>query len=262
MLGFVFRHATPIATVLLMAALGSSPSTQVTLRLRGKVLDEKGAPVAGARIRTDATMGLVGSQYVGQRRFEETTNTKGEWNLLGLGRGVWVFEASAPDYLPHVTVVPIFLMKTTSLPTVPWVQPLTLQPVGDLGPADAPLIRAVAMAADQALAGRDREALTSLARLEDPAASPAALCAAGDICLVIRQPQHARGFFERAAKARADWYRPRLGIASAAMLSNDFDTAVATYAKARDLSANGDLKRTLSAAIADLQLIVRAERRD
>lgn len=244
-----------VATALAGSAF--APGLQVeTLRVRGQVMVEGGGPIAGATIRTDATRGIMAQQFTGQREFTVRTGKNGDWSLLGLTRGLWIFEISAPDYLPHVVVVPISMMLKPDL--LPWETSFALQSVATVAPPTGANSagRLVVEAANQIVTGNKADARQALQKIAlEPNLDAAGLCAAGDIALVLRESLMARKFFELAAAANATWYRPQLGIASAAMLNFDLDRAVKAYASTRSNSTNKRLQQTMSSAIRDLQQI-------
>lgn len=227
-----------------------------TMRLRGEILAEGGGPLAGARIRTDALRGPSASQFAGQKEFTARTGRNGDWSLLGVTRGLWILEVSALDYLPHVVVVPIAMMIAPD--PIPWETSLALQAESAIVPPGAATnapARLVVLAAERVLAGDKLAARQALHQLAESYLDAAALCAAGDVGLLLREAGMARRFFELAASANAKWYRPQLGIASAAMMAFDIDRAAKGYAAARSLTDNEKLQRMLSAAIRDLQQI-------
>lgn len=227
-----------------------------TLRVKGLVRIEGGGPLSGARIKTDALRGPGGNQFAGQRVFNIRTNRNGEWSVLGLTRGLWVFEISAPDHWPHVVVVPIYMMLQPE--PLPWETNFMLMPrdmVKPGGPDPQMAVRHLQEAADAAVSGdrgRARQALTQLVELSLDAAG---LCAAGDIALFMREPLIARRFFDAAAAADSRSFRPQLGIASASMMLLDFDRAIKGYDVARSGTDNQSLQRMLSSAVRELQQI-------
>ena len=232
-----------------------------TLRLRGDVLVEGGGPLAGARIRTDAIRGPNATQIVAQKVFTARTGKNGDWSLLGVTRGLWILEAAAPDHFPHVVVVPIYLM--TEPGTRPWETSLALLPVAAMGPVEGAAINSPQrMLLDAAsriqTESRDRKANEeTLRKLAEAPLDSVSWCVAGDIALLMREPAAARRFFEQAAKASPAWYRPQLGLASAAMMNFDLDAALQGYLEARSRTKTEKLVRMLSAAIRELQQILR-----
>jgi hypothetical protein len=249
-----------LAAALLAAGAASAQDERGTMRLRGQVLVEGGGPLAGANIRTDAIRGPGADQFTAQKLFTARTGRNGDWALLGVTRGLWIFEVSAIDHLPHVVLVPLSMMH---IDPVQLEISLALQPVSAILPPGAPAsspARIVVEAAER-LAGGDRahvrEVVQKLGveRMGDDKLDAAALCAAGDLALLVREPLLARRFFEAAAMARPDWYRPHLGVASAGLLVFNIDLAVKAYANARATTGNKRLQQVISAAIRDLQLI-------
>ena len=226
-----------------------------TLRIRGQVLIEGGAPLANAQIKTDAIRGPQGAQFVAQKHFTVRTGRNGEWSLLGITRGLWILEVSALDHLPHVVVVPIAWMLRPE--PAAWDTSLALLPESRVAPpaSGSAAARQVVEAATAALAGQRSAALQMLRRLVEADLEPDALCAAGDIALLVREPALGREFFDKAADRSANLYRAHLGVASASMMMLDFDRAMKAYAAARSATANNRLERMLSGTIRDLQQI-------
>jgi hypothetical protein len=227
-----------------------------TLRVNGQVLVEGAGPLAGARIHTDALRGPLARPFGGQREFRATANEQGEWSLIGVTRGLWVLEITARDHLPHAVVVPISMMLKPQ--PIPWETSLSLLPIAAILKPDAPKNapeRFIVDAAEKVTGGDRRGARQALQKLGGASLDAGGLVSAGDIALLAREPAMARRFFELATKAAPDWYRPQLGIASAAMLTFDVDRAMKAYAAARSATTNKKLEVMLSGAIKDLQQI-------
>jgi hypothetical protein len=254
------RHA---AVMILTASLvagsrlaGWQGMSAETLRVRGEIRTEGGGPLAGARLKTDALRGPNGNPFSGQRVFNVRTNGKGEWSLLGLTRGLWVFEISASDHWPHVVVVPIYMMAKPE--PVPWETTLSLMPHDMVKPGGSNPDSAIGHlrdAADAALGGNRRVAQEALMKLVELSLDAPGLCAAGDIAMLIREPVIARRFFDAAAVADPKGYRPQLGIASASMLLMDFDRAIKGYDVARTGTNEQRLQKMLSNAVREIQQI-------
>jgi hypothetical protein len=245
-----------VSACLVAASAFVSARQDETLRVNGQILAEGGGPVRGARIRTDALRGAMARPFGGQREFRANADENGEWSLLGVTRGLWVLEISARDHLPAAVVVPISMMLKPM--PIPWDTSLALLPVVAILPPDAPKNapeRYILDAAEKVASGDLRAARQALQKLAGASLTAGGLASAGDVALLVRDPAMARRFFELATTAAPDWYRPQLGIASAAMLTFDVDRAMKAYAAARAATGNKRLEVMLSSAIKDLQQI-------
>lgn len=243
-------EAIVVVLCVLAADVGARQGAS-TIRLRGRVLAEAGSPIQGAVIRTDAVAGIRGSQFVGQRQFTVKSDKRGQWSLLGITRGLWIFEATAEGYLPHVVAIPVAMMQATTLAMLPWRLSVALQSDAEVGT----IAGALGNVAKTMAAGQRDEAGAMLRRVPLEGLSPEALCALGDASLLLRDYARAREVFTRAAQARPDWYRPYLGVGSAAMLHGDYDAAAKAYWQVRETAKDSELQQMMSAAIADLNLI-------
>lgn len=245
-----------VAACVAASVVASARQDAETLRVGGQVVVEGGGPIPGARIRTDALRGALARPFGGQREFRATANQAGEWSLIGLTRGLWVLEVSARDYLPHVVIVPISMMLKPE--PVAWETSLGLLPVAAILPPDAPKNapeQFILDAAEKATGGDLKGARQSLQKLTGASLNAGGLVSCGDVALLVRDAGMARRFFELAATAEPKWYRPQLGIASAAMVTFDVDRAMKAYAAARANTSNKKLEVMLSGAIKDLQQI-------
>lgn len=227
-------------------------SAQTAYRLKGTTRNGE-TPIA-ATVSAEATVGFRGEQFTGQKTFSVQANEKGEWNLLGLTAGVWTFVASAPDRLPAVIVLPIKFaqrqMQSAQGGQLNWALPL------DLLPADEhPTVKA---AAPLVVEGRALEAVQSLSAALLPDARPATQCAAGQMALAIDQTGLARQLFLSVQKAEPKNGCAAVGLASVALLLNDWDTAAKMLWAARDL-VERDQRPALAAAIAELQQVSRVQ---
>jgi hypothetical protein len=250
------RHLLVVVAACVAGSVVALGQDAETLRVSGQVLVEGGGPVAAARIRTDALRGALARPFGGQREFRATANEAGEWSVIGLTRGLWVLEVSAPNHLPHAVVVPISMMLKPE--PVPWETSLALLPIAAILPPDAPKNapeHVIIEGAEKAVGGDLRAARQSLQKLAGASLNAGGLVSAGDIALLVRDAGMARRFFELAATAEPKWYRPQLGIASASMLTFDVDRAIKAYAAARTNTNNKKLEVMLSGAIKDLQQI-------
>ena len=84
----------------MLAGLPATGGAQTALRLRGQAQEDSGRGVP-ATIELDAVYGFRGLEFVGQKTFSARANDKGQWSVLGVTSGAWVFAAHAPLHLPH-----------------------------------------------------------------------------------------------------------------------------------------------------------------
>jgi tetratricopeptide (TPR) repeat protein len=86
MLGALIRRPYITAAFLLLVLGAAVPAAAQTGTVRGKVVDEKGQPVAGAVIRIEAVDGMG-------RKFQVKSNNRGEFVQIGLAPGQYRFTA-------------------------------------------------------------------------------------------------------------------------------------------------------------------------
>lgn len=220
----------------------------MTYRVRGTVKDNDGKPVANATIRTEALVGFRGEQFAGQKEFETTTNAKGEWTVLGLTSGIWSFEATAPDLVPQVIVLPVNFTNRKPISgqggSFPWDLPMIVQQAKHEG---------LRTASRAAISGPVDVAVSAIAVIAaDP--DPDVLCSAGEIALLVRQHGLARAIFDEAIKKDATRGCALRGLASSALMRNDFETASKMLWAAIERVPR-DQRPALGAAVKDLQQI-------
>ncbi|HUE87405.1 MAG TPA: hypothetical protein VMO26_15125 [Vicinamibacterales bacterium] len=198
--------------VFVVLALPSMTTAQMTYRLKGTVRD----------------------------------NAKGEWTILGLTSGVWVFEATGDDVVPQVVVLPINFSnrkpQSATGNSFSWDLPLTVRRTTHAG------LKAAAAAATE---GRVADAITSVGIV---ASEPDAdlLCSAGEVALLVRQHSLAGAIFEQILKQDPRHGCAMRGRGSAALMHYDYDTAAKMLWNAIDLVPR-DQRAALGAAVKDLQ---------
>ena len=204
-------------------------------------------------MRAEAVFGVAAGTFAGQRTFSTKTNAKGEWSILGIMPGVWLFSVHAAGYLPETAVLPNRLL-TASGPNAGgqvFTWELVLKPL--TAPSDA-RYRALLDSAAAARAGHANDADAVLQKVPEDADADY-LAAAGRIALVAGRPDAARVLFTRALERDPSSYRAALGIASTFLLQRDFDSASRAFDAARSRTHDKDEQRFLSAAIGDLATI-------
>ena len=248
-IGWMGRAQAAIVCVLLaVAALSAEP----LLRLRGRVTAPGGDAVSGADVRVEARFGFGGAEFTGQRTYSTTTNAKGEWSIIGFTAGAWIFDASAPGYLPHVVALPFNLITPAGqgMDTMPLWQPVlrvTPMPAGDMG-------RTLKDAEAAARLGQMDRVVPILKELGIEG-DPDILSALGHICLIAHDLGTARSFFHQAIDRDPTSFVGMLGMASTALLSQDWDLAGRTFATARTLTTNKAEQAYITAAIRDLSKV-------
>jgi hypothetical protein len=243
----MFRRVIALAFAAVFG-LATTSSAQMTYRLKGTIKDNDGTPVAGARVRAEALIGFRGEQFVGQKEFDTTTNAKGEWTILGLTSGIWTFEATAPDSVPQVIVLPInFTNRQPNSArggSFPWDLPLSVRRT------ENPTLKSAAAAA---VANRRDDAIASVGVLASEKDADV-LCSAGEVALLVRQHGLARAVFDQVVKLDPKHACGVRGLASASLMQNDLDTAAKMLWTAIDLLPR-EQRAAYGAAIKDLQQI-------
>ncbi len=243
-----------LAIAALVIVVGApAAGAQTIYRLKGSVTTAEGAPI-GAALAAEAIAGYRGDQFVGQKDLATSANEKGEWNLIGLTAGVWMFTAHAADTLPVVVVLPIKFaqrqMQSAQGGQLSWNLPLTAVPA-----AAHPGLQ---QAASLALEGRATEAVQLLSGALLPDAAPAERCAAGQIALIVEQTGLAQQVFQMLQQADAKDSCAPIGLASVALMTGNWDAASKMLWIARDLAPRPQ-RPALAAAIAELQQVSRTQ---
>jgi hypothetical protein len=226
---------------------------QPVSRLRGRVVSDRGERIQDADVRAEAIYGAAAGTFAGQRTFSAHTNAKGEWSILGIAPGIWLFTVYAEGYLPEIVALPNRLL-TASGPNAAgqmFLWDLIMKPLAAIQDAHhTPLIEAAAAARD----GHDADAEALLVKVPDDADADY-LAAGGRIAVLAHRPDVARALFTRALERDPASYRAALGIASVFLLQRDFDSASRALDAARTRTRDKDEQKFLSYAIKDLATI-------
>src|SRR5256885_7059360 len=99
------RSIPAVVALALCCLLDSVLVAQPVSRVKGRVVTEKGIPVKNADVRVEAFFGYAAGPFGGQRIFTTTTNEKGEWTIVGVKSGVWLFTVSAPGEVPETVAL-------------------------------------------------------------------------------------------------------------------------------------------------------------
>jgi hypothetical protein len=238
------------AAMLIASTAAAQPNVS---RLRGRIVTDRGEPVKDAEVRAEAFFGSAGGTFAGQRTFSTRTDGKGEWSILGITPGIWLFEAAAAGFVPEAVALPNRLL-TASGPggggqMFTWeliLKPIPV-PSDDLGAI-------LNMALDAAHANKADDVRAALQRV--PAEADAEfLAAAARVAVAARDMGLATALFRRAVERDPASYRAALGVASMFVLQRDFDSASHAFDAARSRTHDKNEQRFLSAAIGDLATI-------
>ena len=234
--------------------VSSDASAQhAAFRVKGRVVTERGAPIARADVRLEAFYGYAAGTFAGPRKLSAQTNEKGEWSVGAMQPGIWLSEVFAPEYLPETVVLPIRILTTVSMGTsgMALLWDLVLKPVK---PSEDEGGRVLMEFRAAALDGKADVVRSGLQQL--PAEADADyLAGAGRIAMVARDIALARALFLRALERDPASYRAALGVASTLLLQREFDGASRAFDAARSRVHDKDEQRFLSAAIGDLATI-------
>ncbi len=239
--------------LLALATAATVLAQHPAFRIKGRVTTERGAPIPNADVHVEAIFGYAAGTFAGQRQFSAQTNARGEWNVGALQPGIWLFDVTAPGYLPETVALPIRILTTVSMGTsgmsLTWDLVLKAVPTPDdvWGEYLTDLLKV-------ARAGKTDEVRSSLERMpQDPAADY--LAAAGRVALIAHDASLAQALFTRALERDPSSYRAALGIASTFLLLRDFDNASRAFDATRNRTRDKDEQKFLSAAIGDLATI-------
>ena len=251
---FRLRSTAVAAIAAFVLVPGVAIAQQPVSRLKGRVVNDRGERVKDAEVRAEAFFGSAAGTFAGQRTFSATTNAKGEWNILGILPGIWLFEVVAPGYMPESVALPIRLL-TPSGPNAGGqllIWDLVLKPLA--APAADAVWQPVVDAAESARTGKFEDARMLLGRVPEQANADY-LAAAGRVALLARDTGMARTYFARALERDPASYRAALGVASTVLLQRDFDLASRAFDAARSRTRDKDEQRFISFAIGDLATI-------
>jgi tetratricopeptide (TPR) repeat protein len=99
------RSLVALGALLISASL----ATAQTGGVRGKILDEKGAPIEAVAVKMEFQGGM-------NLTFESKTNKKGEFMQIGLRPGMWKFTYTKESFQPFAAPFRISLGEATVLP--------------------------------------------------------------------------------------------------------------------------------------------------
>jgi tetratricopeptide (TPR) repeat protein len=185
---------------------------------RGKVVDDKGQPVAGAKVTWEFQGGVT-------RKGDVTTNKKGEFVQVGLQPGNYKFMVDAQGFQPQMTEMRVGLGDATQVPEFKLARLAT-------APAPDPALAALKAAVDQAIAlqaaGKPDEALAIYADLA--AKNPTVHQIPYNVGIINSQKKDwagAEAAFRKTLEIKPDYSDGMVGLSNVLMTTGRAEEAVA-----------------------------------
>jgi hypothetical protein len=240
--------------VVAMIAVTAAVSSQMAHRLKGSIRTSAGVPLVDAGVRADALTGFRGEPFAGQKEHAVKSIPSGEWNIVGIEAGLWLFSTSAPDMLPAAVVLPVKFSQRQQVSAIgnslTWQLPLWATP--------ANLHPDLTVSADLLAQGKHEDAAQALTVALGPQAGDDMRVAAGEMALIARQHALARTLFDTVLQKQPKHARAKLGQASAALMALQWEAAGKIIWDARDLVPK-EQRPALAAAIDDLRGVARVQ---
>ena len=249
------RASSLAVAIALVLAIGTSTHAQMAHRLKGFVRTTAGVPLPNATLKAQAVTGFRGDP-VGSMVPEHTVKTidTGEFNVVGIESGLWLFSTAAPDHLPAAIVIPVKFSYRQQVSAVgnslTWQLPLQAMP--------ASLHPMLKVAHELIAGGKIEEGFQALTVALGPDVPDDTRVAAGEMALMVRQHNLARTLFDMVLQKTPKHPRAKLGSASAALMALQWEAAGKLIWDARDLVPR-EQRPALAAAIDDLRGIARVQ---
>ena len=227
---------------------------QMAHRLKGSLRTAAGVPLVNASVRADALTGFRGEPFAGQKEHTVQSIATGEWNIVGIESGLWLFSTSAPDMLPAAIVLPVKFSQRQQVSAIgnslTWQLPIWAVP--------ANLHPDLKLSVDLIAQGKPEEAAQALTVALGPQASDEMRVAAGEMALIVRQHALAKTSVRSGLQKEPKHPRAKLGSAGAALMGLQWEAAGKIIWDARDLAPK-EQRQALAAAIDDLRAIARVQ---
>jgi tetratricopeptide (TPR) repeat protein len=202
------------------------PAQAQTGTARGKVLDEKGQPIEGAKVLIEFMGGI-------SRKADATTNKKGEYTRVGLPPGQYKFTASKEGYATQFVETRVNLGDATEIPE------LRLAAAGKGGAAGADAANKEmqasfdkAMKATEAGQFDEAEAAYKDVLAKNPGRPEVVWHQLGNMYAKKKDAAAAEGAYRKAIEAKPDFADAYTGLASALISSGQGPKAIEELGKA------------------------------
>jgi Flp pilus assembly protein TadD len=205
--------------------LGGLPAEAQVGTARGKVMDEQGQPIEGAKVVIDFQGGVT-------RKAEATTNKKGEYTRVGLTPGPYRITVSKEGFAPQFIDVKISLGDPTEVPD------FKLAAAGKGGAAGQKegesLQAAFEKAQKSAQAGQFDEAEAAYKDIlaKNPGRPEVVYYSMGNLYVQKKDLAAAEGAFRKAIEVKPDFPDGYSGLASVLISSGQGPKAIEAVSKA------------------------------
>jgi cytochrome c-type biogenesis protein CcmH/NrfG len=192
---------------------------------RGKVLDEKGQPVEGAKVEIDFTGGVT-------RKAEATTNKKGEFTRVGLTPGPYKITVSKEGFAPQFAEVRIGLGDATEIPEFKMVS--AAKAAAAAGGQETANLQAAfdkAIKASQAGQYDEAEAAYKEVLAKNPGRPEVVWTNMGYMYVQKKDAAAAEGAFRKAIELKPDYAEGYSGLASVLISGGQGPKAIEALAK-------------------------------
>lgn len=232
------KRAWILLAAVAVLCLPAAPASAQTGAARGKVVDEQGQPVEGAKVELDYKGGV-------NRKYETKTNKKGEFTQVGLASGMYEVTASKEGYQPGMIGGRISLGEPTYLPEIKLRKPGAGGAAGGGGAAQ--LQAAFKNALDLTQAGKLDEAEAAYKELLTKAPSIPEIHY--NLAFVYSQKKdwaNAEASFQKALELKPDYSDAMVSLARVYQESGQAQKAVDLMAKG---AGSGDAKAQFNLGI-------------
>jgi len=212
---------------MLLGLLFLAPSADAqTGTARGKVVDEKGQPVEGAKVLIEFQGGIT-------RKAEATTNKKGEYTRVGLPPGVYRFTASKDSYTPTFIELKVGLGDATEIPELKLI-PASQSAAAQVDTAGKEMQASFEKAVKATEAGQfdEAEALYKDILSKNPARPEVIWAQLGTLYTRKKDAAAAEAAFRKAIEAKPDYADAYTGLASVLIGAGQGPKAAETLGKA------------------------------
>jgi len=225
------RFALAGALLLVFASLAAEAQAQ-TGTARGRVVDEKGQPMADVKVEVDFQGGVT-------RKLETKTNKKGEYIQVGLQPGVYRFTASKDGFVGAYAEQKVSLGEATEIPELKLMPKAAVAAAAGGGPTAEEIKASYKKATDLLRAQKWDEAEAALKEIQAKNAEiPEVYNNLGYVYAQKKDVAAAQAAYEKAIELRPSYGDAYTGLAQLYQEQGQTDKAMEVMTKAS--TANPD----------------------